>query len=201
MPTDQPQNPATSQGDGASPTAPAFTDLSTETSTAAVEKAMPTPAVADPVKAAVSAPIPASYEMPDDYATESLMDKTKEWVEQNPALALLAAAGIGLVVGRLATALIPKPKPETLVQKVEARADELSKEARKQAKRMSAEAKSRAKKAGAVLSERFEDVSEAAEEGIGKSRELADHIADAVKVAVAGVAAKKVEEWVARAKR
>jgi ElaB/YqjD/DUF883 family membrane-anchored ribosome-binding protein len=197
MPTPKSSDATTPHGDGAAAD-PIQTDEvdipAADTAGSDAPPATDTPTFMPP-------PIPSSYEMPDDYATETWLDRTKEWVEQNPALAVLAAAGIGLVVGRLVTALVPEPEPPTLTKRVEARAEELSKAARKRGKKLAAEARSRAHDAGDVLSSRFETAAEAAGEGFEKSRDLAESIADAVKVAVAGVAAKKVEEWVSRARR
>ena len=43
----------------------------------------------------VVAPTPEEYQMPDDYASASPLDKVARWAESNPGLALLAAGGIG----------------------------------------------------------------------------------------------------------
>lgn len=175
------------------------------------------------------APAPASYEMPDDYATDDWVATTKGWVEENPALALLAATGIGLLTGRLVGALFSDPEP-SLTDRVETRAKSLRKDLKKEAKRRRKDikkAQKRAKKRGEVYKkdasafahdagESFEDfvqkasasirdaaqnAGEVAEEGVEKTKDLADTLADAAKVAVAGVVAAKIEDWVERARK
>src|SRR5690606_33215245 len=64
------------------------------------------------------------YEMPDDYETDAL-GQARRWVEDNPVLAIAAAAGVGLVVGRLVMALIPEPEPPSFSKRVEQRAKQV----------------------------------------------------------------------------
>ncbi|MFN3596481.1 MAG: hypothetical protein ACK41D_04350 [Rubricoccaceae bacterium] len=95
---------------------------------------------------------PADYEMPDEYA-ESWFDRARTWAEQNPLLAIAAAAGVGLVVGRVVMGLVPEPEPKTLKGKVQKQARTFSKDARhlygeasKDAKKLYGEASKDAKK-------------------------------------------------------
>ena len=148
-----------------------------------------------------SPPLPASYDMPDDYADESVVDRAKAWVESNPALAVLAAAGIGLVVGRLAMGLAPEPEPPSLQDRIEKRARQIAKEAGKGGRRAASAARGWSGDAGDTLrvaADRAADrASDLASAGADRSRDLADALSDAVKVA----AAKVVDEWVSRVKR
>jgi flagellar hook-basal body complex protein FliE len=167
--------------------------------------------------------------MPDDYATDDWVATTKGWVEENPALALLAATGIGLLAGRVVGALFSDPEP-SLADRVETRAKSVRKDLKKEAKRRRKDikkAQKRAKKRGEVYKkdaaafahdagESFEDflqkasasirdaahsAGDVAEEGVEKTKDLADTLADAAKVAVAGVVAAKIEDWVERARK
>ena len=130
---------------------------------------------AHPLKAPFPAPGPSAYRMPDDYATESFFDKTKAWVEANPGLAILAFAGTGLLVGRLVTALVPDPEPETLAERVEARARELKKEAeargRTAAKKVKKGARGARNEAASFLGDTAKSVRDT-------SRSLADDVTD-----------------------
>lgn len=177
---------------------------------------------ASPAPGRVVVPSPEEYEMPDEYANESPVEKARAWVEAHPGLALLAAGVGGLVIGRILVGLAPDPEPETFSDRVEARAKQL----RKQAKGSFEEAKDSAGTAAAAsaaalsaaalalkeAAERgahkaedwFEDVPEKAEHfaeaGSEKAKEFADAIGDVVKVAVTGVVAKKAAEWVGKLK-
>ena len=178
---------------------------------------------------AFSSPSPASYEMPDDYATDDWVATTKDWVEEHPALALVAAAGVGILAGRIVGALFPDPEP-SLADRVEKRAKSMRKDLKKEAKQRRKDIKKyrkQAKKRGEVYKkdasafahdagESFEDLlgrastsirdaahsaGEVAEEGVEKTKDLAETIADAAKVAVAGVVAAKIEDWVEKARK
>ena len=204
------------------------------------DAATPIPnAKAEPVtqEAATSAtdvrpPLPADYEMPDDYADQDWLTTTKAWVEENPGLAILAASGIGLLAGRIVTALFPDPEP-TLADRVEERAAVYKKEAAKRGKAYRKEAKKRGKtyrkatkkelKAfrkdpagyteglagdlGDTLEDRLQSAAktlrhaadgatDAAGDGLERTKDFAEHVADAVKVALTGVVATKVDDWV-----
>lgn len=159
----------------------------------------------------VSPPLPASYEMPDDYADESWFDKTKAWVEENPALAVLAATGIGLVVGRLVMGLTPDPEPPSLADRIEQRARVLAKESKKTGRRAVKQARGVAHgtsdsvsdglhRAAEALRDVAGSVADRAEYGAERTKDAAETAVDALKVALAGVAAKAVDEWASRTK-
>ncbi|OZC02830.1 hypothetical protein [Rubricoccus marinus] len=162
---------------------------------------------ASPAPGRVAMPTPGEYEMPDDYASDSPVEKVKQWAEAHPGLALLAASGVGLVVGRLLIAMSPDPEPPTLTERVEKRAKVLQKQAKgsyaeaKHTAGDAATASAAALAAAAVaLKEAAEHVAErageAAEEGVDKAKDFADVMSDAVKVAVTGVVAKKADGWI-----
>ena len=178
---------------------PTLPDASTE----------PVTQVASATANSVAPPLPADYEMPDDYAAQDPMATAKAWVEAHPGLAILGAAGIGLVAGRLVMALIPDPDPPSLADRVETRAKQLKKVAKKQGKVASKEASAFAHSAGDTLQDSLHRASEAlreaasnaggaAEEGYEKTKDLAETIADAAKVAVTGVMAAKLDDWVSK---
>ena len=145
-------------------------------------------------------PPPGDYEMPDEYAVDWL-GQTRRWVEANPALAVLAAAGIGLVAGRLIMALAPDPEPETFARKVERRAKQLRKEASGYADDAGDVLSEQLKRAASALSDAAEVVSDKAEAGYEKSKDLADVVGDAVKAAITGVVAKKADSLIDRFKK
>lgn len=148
---------------------------------------------ADPV----APPAPASYEMPDDYESDALT-QTRLWVEENPVLAVVAAAGIGLVVGRLVMALIPEPEPPSFSSRVEKRAKQLRKDATVYADDAGAVVAEQLKRAANALSEAAEVVAEKAEVGYERSKDVAEVVGDAVKAAVAGVVVKKADNWISK---
>ena len=180
---------------------------------------------AEPAKQSVSggtegrvlppAPATSQYEMPDDYASESPITAVKEWAEAHPGLALLAAGGVGLVVGRLLMALSPDPEPPSLADRVEKRAKKLNKKVKKGASHAYDDAKDNATEAAAAsaaalaaaavvlkeAAEKFADkAGHVAEEGVEKAKDLADVISDVTKVAVTGVVAKKADDWMKKIK-
>ena len=206
-----------------------------------VPRATPIPnAKAEPVtqEAATSGssarpPLPADYEMPDDYAGQDWLTQTKGWVEEHPGLAILAASGIGLLAGRIVSGLFPDPEP-SLADRVEDRARVYKKEASKRSKAYKKEASKRAKgyrKAskkeiaafrkdpggyaediGDSLEESLHRAAEAirgaagqagdvAEEGYEKTMDFAETVSDAVKVALTGVVAAKIDDWVDKVRR
>jgi hypothetical protein len=163
-------------------------------------------------------PPPSSYEMPDEYA-DTWLTGARRWVEEHPALAVAAAAGVGLVIGRIVVGMSSEPEP-TLVGKVEQRARAMRKEIRKETKDLlkdartalkdvrladSAEAmQAKLRQAAAALAEATDHVGgragAAMEEGAERGRDLADSLSDAVRSAVSGVVSKAVDEWTARRK-
>lgn len=163
--------------------------------------------VADPVT--IPPPLPSDYEMPDDYVSQDPIGQVKDWVTANPGLAILSAAGIGLLAGRIVSALIPDPDPPSISARVEKRARQLQKEAKKRGKKVRVEASSFAAGAGdslqdslhraaEALREAAEGAGSAAEEGYEKTKDLAETIADAAKVAVTGVLASKIDDWMGK---
>lgn len=142
-------------------------------------------------------PAPGDYEMPDEYAVDWL-GQTRRWVEANPALAVLAAAGIGLVAGRIVMGLFPDPEPDTFARRVERRAKQLSKEASHYADDAGDVLSEQLKKAASALSDAADVVTDKAESGYEKSKDLADVVGDAVKAAITGVVAKKADTLIDR---
>ena len=162
-----------------------------------------------PAADTIPPPVPADYEMPDDYASDDPIATAKAWVNEHPGLAILAAAGVGLVAGRVVMALFPDSEPPSLADRVEKRARQLSKEAKKRGKVYSKEASAFASDAGdtlqvslhkaaEALKEAASHAGDAAEEGYEKTKDLAETIADAAKVAVTGVLAAKLDDWVGK---
>jgi len=150
--------------------------------------------------------------MPDDYASESTFDKVKAWAEANPGLAVLSAAGIGILAGRILTGMAPNPEPPTLAERVESRAKVLQKEAAKKGKVYKKEASAFAEDAGDTISEALDRAAEAirdaagtagdyAEDGVEKTKDLAETVSDAVKVAISGIVATKIDDWVDRVRK
>ena len=157
----------------------------------------------------VAPPIPADYEMPDDYATEGTLEKARVWAEAHPGLAVLAAAGAGLVIGRIVTGLFPDPEPPSLADRVEKKAKVLQKQAKKQGKDLRKQASVVSHDAGESLQDLIDRAShalrdaagtagDAAEDGYEKTKDFAEHLSDAVKVAITGVLASKIDDWVKR---
>jgi ElaB/YqjD/DUF883 family membrane-anchored ribosome-binding protein len=142
-------------------------------------------------------PAPADYEMPDDYETDWL-GQTRRWVEENPVLAIAAAAGVGLVVGRLVMALLPEPEPPPFSARVEKRARQLRKDAAVFADDAGEVLSDRLKKAANALSDAAEVVADKAETGYERSKDLAEVVGDAVTAAVTGLVAKKADGWLSR---
>lgn len=145
-------------------------------------------------------PMPADYAMPDDYATASPVDKVKAWAEKNPGLAIVAAAGVGLLVGRIVSALAPEPEPPSLQKRIETRAKALKKSGAVKADVAGDAIQEKLDAAAEALREAGHTVAEKSEEGYERTRDFAEHIADAVKVAVTGVAAKKLDDWMDKIK-
>ena len=158
------------------------------------------PSAPSPTARPLPPPLPADYAMPDDYAAESPVDKVKRWAEANPGLAIVAAAGVGLVVGRVVTALVPEPEPPSLQRRVETRAKALRKTASVQAASASDAAADRLHEAAEAIREAAATAADKTEEGYERTKDFAEHIADAVKVAVTGVAAKKLDDWMDKVK-
>ena len=209
---DSPNTPDTPKADPAPADAPvpnAAAEPAAQVAAAAAEPvktagkpAAATPAAPPPAPTArpLPPPMPADYAMPDDYATESPVDKVKVWAEKNPGLAIVAAAGVGLVVGRIVSALAPEPEPPSLQKRIETRARALRKSGAVRADAAGDAIQDKLDAAAEALREAGATVAEKSEEGYERTRDFAEHIADAVKVAVTGVAAKKLDDWMDKIK-
>ncbi|MDX1531572.1 MAG: hypothetical protein R3362_08605 [Rhodothermales bacterium] len=127
-----------------------------------------------------------SYEPQDDW-----VDKARTWVEDNPALAVLGAVALGLVAGRLIAAAIPEPEPESLADKIEARAKALAKEGRYYADDAGDAIAKQLAVAAAALGEASHVVSKNAKKGYAEAKDVSESIAEAVGHALS----KKTSEW------
>ncbi|CAN5473414.1 hypothetical protein BH23BAC4_BH23BAC4_02410 [soil metagenome] len=161
----------------------------------------------------------ADYELPDDFAGQDWLVDARRWVEDNPALAVVGAVGIGLLFGRLVAAAIPDKEPPSLGERLHKQsgrlrkdADKYAKKARKHAKTYSKDARGLASDASDVLQVQLSRAAEAlaeashtlsgsASEGYVKTRDLAEDVSDAVKTAVAAAVTKKADEWINKVKR
>jgi ElaB/YqjD/DUF883 family membrane-anchored ribosome-binding protein len=122
----------------------------------------------------------------DDWVT-----RTKLWVEENPALAIVGAIGIGLLVGRIVTAAIPDPQPKTLTGKIEQRAKELSKQGRYYADDAGDAISKQLAVAAEALSEASHAVSKNAKHGFEEAKDFSESIAEAIGHAFS----KKAGDW------
>lgn len=120
--------------------------------------------------------------------------RTKLWVEENPALAVVGAIGLGLLVGRIVTAAIPDPEPKTLTGKIEKRAKELSKQGRYYADDAGDAIAQQLAVAADALGEAANVVSKNAKHGLDEAKDFSEHIADAIGEAFS----KKANDWLKR---
>ncbi len=122
-------------------------------------------------------------------------------------MAVLAAAGVGLLAGRLLTSLFPSPEPPSLADRVEKRARQLSKTAKKQGKALRSDARvyvgesgdalqDSLHRAAEALREAASNAGDAAGDGYERTKDFAETMADAAKVAITGVMATKIDDWV-----
>ena len=115
------------------------------------------PMNADPLGTGEGADAPSydysSYYLPEDDA-DSFIVKARQWVEENPILAIAGAAGIGLLAGRAILSAIPEPEPPSLAERVEKRTRVMRKDAAKYAK----QAKKTAKKQSKVYGKKAEAI-------------------------------------------
>lgn len=121
----------------------------------------------------------------DDWVT-----RTKLWVEENPALAIVGAIGLGLLVGRIVTAAIPDPEP-SLTDKIERRAKELSKQGHYYADDAGDVISQQLSVAADALGEAARAVSKNAKEGYGEAKDFSESIAEAIGDAFS----KKASDW------
>ena len=122
----------------------------------------------------------------DDWVT-----RTKLWVEENPALAIVGAIGIGLLVGRIVTAAIPDPQPKTLTGKIEQRAKELSKQGRYYADDAGEVISKQLAIAADALGEASHAVAKNAKHGFEEAKDFSETVAEAIGHAFS----KKAGDW------
>ncbi len=178
-----PSTPAT--GSASTPLSSTGTGTKPPTSATNAGPARPitsTPAFGDPTVDRLSLD-PADS---DDWVT-----RTKLWVEENPALAIIGAIGIGLLVGRIVTAAIPDPEPKTLTGKIEKRAKELSKQGRYYADDAGDVISKQLAVAADALSEASHAVSKNAKHGFEEAKDFSESIAEAIGQAFS----KKAGDW------
>ncbi|HYE95404.1 MAG TPA: hypothetical protein VD962_04295 [Rubricoccaceae bacterium] len=140
---------------------------------------------------------PSHYDLQDDLAEADWLERTRQWVEENPVLAVAAAAGIGLVVGRLVMALVPEPEPPTFAERVGRRAQQFRKDAEGYADDAGAALSKQLARAAEALSDAAETAASKAETGYHRTKDLAEVVADAVADAVA----VKTDSWLKKMKR
>ncbi|MEL6705762.1 MAG: hypothetical protein AAFP15_15960 [Bacteroidota bacterium] len=197
-------------------TTPAATTPAATTHAAATPKPTPPPSPSIPPPSP-SFTVP-TYSLPEP-ATQDWLTRTRTWIEDHPALAVTAAVGVGLTLGRVLSGAFKAPPPPSLTERVEVRARELGDEiakrgttAAEKGRVMAAKGSAAASDAGDVLRERLQDAgekfgdvaevaAERAEEGYEKAKDFADVVADAVKAAVLGVVAKKADDWFDKLKK
>jgi hypothetical protein len=168
-----------------SPTSPSSTSppsMKSETNASTARPITSGPAYGDPTVDRLSLE-PADS---DDWVT-----RTKLWVEENPALAIVGAVGLGLLVGRIVTAAIPDPEPKTLTGKIERRAKELSKQGRYYADDAGDVIGKQLAVAAEALGVAAAAVSKNAKEGYDEAKDFSEHIAEVIGDAFS----KKASDW------
>ncbi len=153
--------------------------------------------ISAPTNGSTSAP--STYEMLDDYATDTLT-AVKAWIEDHPALAMTAAAGLGFVAGRLISGVFPEPEPPSFAERVEERARKLRGQAAHYADDAGDVLSQKLRAAADALGDAAETAAHKAEAGYERSKDIADVVAEAAKAAVAGAVAKKADSWLSRRK-
>ena len=123
----------------------------------------------------------------DDWVT-----RTKLWVEENPALAIIGAIGVGLLVGRIVTAAIPDPAPKTITDKIEQRAKDLAKQGRYYADDAGEAISRQLAIAAEALGEASGAVSKNAKKGYGEAKDFSETVAEAIGHAFS----KKAGDWI-----
>ncbi len=123
----------------------------------------------------------------DDWVT-----RTKLWVEENPALAVVGAVGLGLLVGRIVMAALPEPAPKTLTGKIEKRAHELAKQGRYVADDAGDAIARQLAVAADALAEASGAVSKNAKKGYSEAKDFSETVAEAIGQAFS----KKAGDWI-----
>ena len=122
----------------------------------------------------------------DDWVT-----RTRLWVEENPALAIVGAVGLGLLIGRIVTMALPEPEPKTLTGKIEKRAHELAKQGRYVADDAGDAIARQLAVAADALSEASGAVAKNAKKGYSEARDFSETVAEAIGHAFS----KKAGDW------
>ncbi len=120
--------------------------------------------------------------------------QTRRWVEQNPVLAVAAAAAGGLLLGRIVSALIPDPEPKTFSEKVEIRARELADHSRDAAADAGEVVSKQLAIAADALSEASKAVAKNAKKGYDDAKDFGAFLAETVGQTVADRAAKWLDK-------
>ena len=118
--------------------------------------------------------------------------RTKLWVEENPALAVVGAVGLGLLVGRIVMAALPDPAPKTLTGKIEQRAHELAKQGRYYADDAGDAIARQLAVAADALAEASGAVQKNAKKGYSEAKDFSETIAEAIGDAFS----KKAGDWI-----
>ncbi|MEL7170720.1 MAG: hypothetical protein AAGN64_15350, partial [Bacteroidota bacterium] len=104
---------------------------SAATTPAATTPAAATPKPTPPPSPSIPPPSPSftvpTYSLPEP-ASQDWLTRTRTWIEEHPALAVTAAVGVGLTLGRVLSGAFKAPPPPSLTERVEARARELGDE-------------------------------------------------------------------------
>lgn len=125
----------------------------------------------------------------------------QRWVRENPLVSTLAAAGVGLLVGRAVSSLrrdrVRKSAP--LSDRIEARAREIAREREKEGRRTPEDRVKEARDRARAAAE------EARDEGVRRFQEstqaVSDKLSDAVSKAALAFLAKKAGDWVKEQKK
>jgi len=120
--------------------------------------------------------------------------QTRRWIEENPGMAIAAAAAAGLLVGRLVAALIPEPEPQTFSDKVEARARELAKQGRYAANDAGDVVSKQLAIAADALSEASVAVGKGAKKGFDEAKDFGEFLAETIGQTVAERASKWLDK-------
>ena len=124
--------------------------------------------------------------------TDDWVTRTKLWVEENPALAVVGAIGLGLLVGRVVMAAVPDPAPKTLTGKIEQRAHDLAKQGRYYADDAGDAIARQLAVAADALAEASGAVQKNAKKGYSEAKDFSETIADAIGQAFS----KKAGDWI-----
>lgn len=183
---DAPKEETSSQGEP-SPQAGAATTARTPAPTAAGGMAQPRPVTTTP---APGSPTTDRLSL-DPERPHSTVERAKSWVEENPALAILGAAALGLVIGRAVIAILPKPEPETLKDKIEKRARELAEQGRYYADDAGETISEQLSVAAEALGEAAKVVAKGAKHGYEEAKDFSETVVEAIGHAFS----KKASEW------